>query len=210
VKEKQKRFRMACELRTAQTGDDGKMIIEGRAVVFNSPTKLFTYDGVDYFEIIDAKAFEGCEIKDCCLKYNHSDSALILARMRGGSLSIEVRDDGVYFRAELFDTQFSRDCYALIEQGALQCSFAFIISPDGEEYDRNTHTRTVRHIERLLDISVVTLPAYEDTWVKEARTAFDLDGEQAKLESEKRAKEERRRALIARTIYTTEEEKSHE
>ena len=207
MKNKNKEYRMAAEVRALQEAEGGKMVVEGRAVAFNTSTVLFTdEDGVEYREIIEATAFEGCEIKDCCLKYNHSNNALILARMRGGSLTIEIKPDGVYFRAELFDTSFSRDCYELIRQGALQCSFAFIVAPDGEAYDRATHTRRVQRIERMLDISVVTVPAYDDTWVKEARAVFELESEKARLESEKRAKIERRRALIARTIFTETEE----
>lgn len=196
-----KEFRPVVDMRALPVAEDQKMVIEGRAIVFNTPTRLYSVDGVDYFEKIDRRALDNCEIKDCCLKYNHVNAAPILARMRGGSMTIEVRDDGVYFRAELFNTSFSRDCFELIRQGALQCSFAFIIAPEGAEYDRATHTRTVLAIERLLDISVVTLPAYEDTWVQEARSLFELEREEERLESEKRAADEqRRRALIAKCI----------
>ena len=194
--------RMVVELRAAEQNEDKKMIIEGRAIVFNTPTKLYTYDGVDYYEVIDRSALDKCEIRDCCLKYNHANAVPILARMRGGSLKIEVREDGVYFRAELFNTSFSRDCFELIRQGALQCSFAFIIAPDGAKYNRDTHTRTVCSIERLLDISVVTLPAYEDTWVQEARSFIEQECEKERLDSERAALEARRMALIAKCIIT--------
>ena len=197
-----KDYRPVVEFRAvdSEDGQQKKMLIEGRAVVFNTPTKLYTIDGVDYFEVIGREAFANCDMRDCCLKYNHVNNSPILARIRGGSLNLEIREDGVYFKAELFNTSFSRDCFELIRQGALQCSFAFIIAPDGAEYDRVTHTRTVKSIERLMDIAVVTLPAYEDTWVTEVRSIIDLDREIERLESEKRAENQRRMALIARTI----------
>lgn len=197
-----KDYRPVVEFRAIENeeGQPEKMRIEGRAIVFNSPTKLYTIDGVDYYEVIDREAFANCDMRDCCLKYNHVNSSPILARTRGNSLNLEIREDGVYFNAELFNTSFSRDCFELIRQGALQCSFAFIIAPDGAEYDRATHTRTVKQIDRLMDIAVVTLPAYEDTWVTEARSIIDLDREMERLESEKRAENQRRMALIARTI----------
>ena len=70
-----------------------KMIVEGYAVVFNSPaTHGFT-------EIIDKDAFNGCDMKDVCLKYNHDDSHLILARTRNKSLSLTIDDKGLFIRA---------------------------------------------------------------------------------------------------------------
>lgn len=194
-------YRPAVEFRAIEAADGQQMVIEGRAVVFNSPTKLYTVENIDFYEVIDRGAFENCDMRDCCMKYNHMNSSPILSRTRGGSLHLDVKEDGLYFRSELFNTSFSRDCFELIRQGALQCSFAFIIAPDGAEYNRETHTRTVKKIERLMDIAVVTLPAYEDTWVTEARSIVDLDREIMRLESEKRAEDQRRKALIAKCIF---------
>ena len=33
--------------------------VRGTAVVFNSPTCLYEYDGVKYYEVIDRHAFDG-------------------------------------------------------------------------------------------------------------------------------------------------------
>ena len=66
------------------------MVVEGYAVVFDSPaTHGFT-------EIIDKNAFDGCDMKDVCLKYNHLDSHLILARTRNGSLRTQIDDKGLF------------------------------------------------------------------------------------------------------------------
>ena len=45
----------AFELRAA----DGEMTVEGYAAIFESPAVLYSYDGVDYREVIDRKAFSG-------------------------------------------------------------------------------------------------------------------------------------------------------
>lgn len=151
--------------------DKEKMVIEGKAVSFNSPTALYTDEfGNDYYEVIDPNAFENCICKDCCLRYNHKDNAPVLARTRGGSLTLDFRPDGVYFRAELFDTSFAKDCYELVKADALQCSFAFTIAENGDEYNETTRTRRIKKISHLWDLSIVDVPAYRDTFVKQARS----------------------------------------
>lgn len=157
------------------------MVIRGKAVSFDSPTVLYEVDGLKYYEVISRGAFDGCDMKDACLKYNHDDSTPILARIRGGSLSLNLMDDGLYFDATLFNTSFSRDCYELVRQGALQCSFAFTVTTDGDVYDRNTRTRRINKIGRLYDLSIVSLPAYSDTFVQ-ARSFFEAEAERDRME----------------------------
>lgn len=184
----EKQFRSVATLAAVNTEE--KMTIEGKAVSFDSPTVLYEVEGVKYYEKVDRAAFDDCDMKDTCLKYNHDDSTPILARVRGNSLRLFVRRDGLYFRAELFNTSFSRDCYELVKHGALQCSFAFVIAKDGDKYDTATRTRTITKIAKLYDLAIVTIPAYADTYVKQARAFYDT------------APEKKRRALeLAKAKY---------
>lgn len=195
----EKQLRGIVEFRAAESTEQGKpMVIEGKAISFNSPTLIYTNSrGVNYYEQIDRNALKNTDVSDTCLRYNHTNMVPILARIRGGSLSIDIREDGTYFRAELFNTTAARDCYELVRQGALQCSFGFILpSEGGYIYDADTHTRTITRIDKLIDLSIVDFPAYKDTFVS-ARDLFSLDSERrAMLESMER----RRRELIAKTI----------
>lgn len=52
--------------------ESGKMIIEGRAVVFDEVTVLFKIGDIEYKEVIKRGAFDGADISYCFLKYNHS------------------------------------------------------------------------------------------------------------------------------------------
>lgn len=160
------------ELRDASVQEnDGKMVLEGYAVIFNSPTVLFKSGDTEYKEIIDANAFEECDMSDCCLKYNHG--GMLLARVRGGSLSLSIDEKGLYFRAELFDTQTSKDVYNIVKQGGLdKCSFAFRVRE--EAFDEQTFTRTILKIEKLYDVAVVDIPAYKETSVS-ARSLFEME-----------------------------------
>ena len=176
LKNKKYQFREV-ELRNATVQEqDGKMILEGYAVVFNTPTVLFKVGDTEYKEIIDSKAFNECDMSDCCLKYNHG--GMLLARVRGGSLKLSVDEKGLFFQAELFDTQTSRDVYNIVKQGGLdKCSFAFRVRE--EAFDEQTLTRTILKIEKLYDVAVVDIPAYQETSVS-ARNLFEMEIEDKK------------------------------
>jgi HK97 family phage prohead protease len=167
--------------------EDDKMIVEGYAVVFDTP-------GVQYFtEIIDSNAFNGCDMKDVPLKYNHDDNHLVLARTRNESLQLTIDDKGLKIRAELIDTQSNVDIYKMIKAGLLdKMSFAFTVSE--ETWDYETDTRTVLKIDKLYDVSVVDTPWYDATSIY-ARAMSTLDNGKKDLEKLKEQKELRRKKL---------------
>ena len=163
--------------------ENNEMILEGYAASFDKPTVLYKIDDIEYKEVIERGAFDGMDMRDCCLKYNHSSNVPILARTRGGSLELLVDDQGLFFRAKLFNTQAAKDVYTLVREGALdKCSFAFTIKD--EEYDRTTRTRHIKKIDKLFDVAVVDIPAYDSTSVK-ARDFFELEREKETLERER-------------------------
>ena len=173
---------MSKEIRMSQLENisQDEMVIEGYAATFDQPTVLYEIDGIEYKEVIERGAFDEADFKDCCLKYNHNDSVPILARTRGGSLELFVDDVGLRFKATLFNTQPAKDVYELVKQRALdKCSFAFTIKEDN--YDRNTHTRTIKKFDKIYDVSVVDIPAYDSTSVS-ARSFFELENEKERKE----------------------------
>lgn len=163
---------------------ENEMILEGYAAVFEQPTVLFVdANGNEYKEVISREAFANASTDGCFLKYNHENSALPLARVRGGSLVLEADDYGLHFRAKLFDTSYSRDVYAIVKAGGIdECSFAFTINEDGEEYDTKTRTRRINSVSNLWDCAIVENPAYGGTTVS-ARSFFEAEAEKEMLES---------------------------
>lgn len=162
--------------------EDNAMYIEGYAATFEQPTVLYEYKNKEYKEVIARNAFDNTNMKDVVLRYNHNDTYPILARTRGGSLSLEVDNIGLKVKAKLFDTRSSEDVYNLVKQGALdKMSFAFTVSENGSTYDSKTLTRSITDINRLYDVAIVDVPAYESTSVQ-ARKFFD---EQAEIEDQK-------------------------
>jgi len=153
--EKAIKERRLTELRALE--DNESMIVEGYAVVFENETNLGWCR-----EVIDRNAFNNCNMSDCVMKYNHTDNLLILARSRNNSLQLIVDDKGLKIRAELIDTTQNRDIYKMIQSGLLdKMSFAFTTAK--EEWDYDTDTRRILEIDRLFDVSVVDVPAYDTT-----------------------------------------------
>jgi hypothetical protein len=170
------------EIRKVETDDD-KMHIEGKAVAFDSPE---TYYGET--EVIDRHALDSADMTDVVLRYNHNDTQYTLARTRNHSLNLEIRDDGLYFDADLIPTTTNKDAYLMVKEGLLdKCSFAFTI--DEDKYDNKQHLRTITKIGRLYDVALVDFPFYNDTMV-EARSLDTRD------DFINRVKEEQRKALL--------------
>lgn len=168
----------------ALENDEGKMIIEGYPIMFNSPA---THWGMT--EIIDPSALDNTDMSDVPLKYNHEDSHLLLARTRNGSLKFEKDSIGLKMIAELIDTQSNKDIYKSVKAGLLdKMSFAF--TTEREEYDYETDTRKILSIDRLYDVSVVDVPYYDST------TVFARNLDNSKDYFDKIVKEKERRNLI--------------
>jgi len=137
--------------------DNEEMVVEGYAATFENVTDIGAWK-----EVIDRNAFNNCNMQDCVFKYNHNDSCLILARTRNQSLQLIVDDRGLKIRANLIDTTNNKDIYKMIKARLLdKMSFAFTVAK--QEWDYTTDTRRILEIDRLFDVSVVDVPAYDST-----------------------------------------------
>lgn len=164
------------------------MILEGYACVFDQTTLIGSTD-YGFYERIDKGAFNGADLTDVPLKYNHTDAVPILARTRNGSLTLTVDDHGLKIRAKLLDTQDARDMYKRVQEGLIdKMSFAFTVAEQNFNYDTEPTTRTIIRFEKIWDVSVVDIPAYDGTSVN-ARSLELLDSEiKEALEKAKKAK----------------------
>lgn len=181
------------------SNDEGKNLhIEGYAAVFDDKTLLWEspYSGVKYYEQISRNAIDGnTDMHDVILRYNHSDSALILARTSNSTLRLTTDDKGIKFDADIAPTTAGKDVYQLIKRGDLsKMSFAF--SVDKEDWDTDnvakTQTRTINHIDKVMDVSPVDFPAYDGTSVE----ARDYKAMIAKLESREKESELRAKLIV--------------
>ena len=76
-----------------ETDKEKEMLVRGLPVVFNNSTVLYKIDGVEYKEIIDARALEGADISDVVLNIDHQGKPA--AKTRNQTLKLEIRQDGL-------------------------------------------------------------------------------------------------------------------
>lgn len=185
--------------REANTGenDDPYYHIEGTPIVFDRETVLWpdsmTGLGYDIKEKMASTCMDGADISDVVLNVNHGDGNHGVARTRNKTLEFQIMEDGVHMSASLRKdnprcAQFYKDvCDGLLDR----MSFAFTISE--ESYDKETHTYTVRKINKVYDVSAVEFPAYDETSISATRSK-DLEKFREELES-RRALAERKEEL---------------
>ena len=143
--------------------NEGKMILEGYAIVFEQET-LIGDEERGFKEVISRTALTEALMKDVPLKYNHMDSFLILARTKNRSLVLEVDNIGLKVHAELIDTHSNEDVYKMVRSGLLdKMSFAFTVKKQSWDRSGKIPVRRIESIDRLYDVSVVDLPAYDGT-----------------------------------------------
>lgn len=152
-------MRFQCELRAEMRGRNR---LEGHAAVFGQLADLGSH-----YEQVGATAFDAVlkdPQDDPRALFNH-DPSMILGRKRAGTLRYSVDSEGLPFEVDLPETSYANDLRVSMERGDVdQCSFAFLPdlstwhkAPDGKSLERQDSIR------RLLDLSVVTYPAYGGT-----------------------------------------------
>jgi HK97 family phage prohead protease len=150
----------------ARQAEDGTMRMAGYAAVFNEASLP-----LPFIEKIAPGAFTKTlqETPDVRLLTNHE--GLPMARTKNGTMRLYEDETGLYFEAELANTQEARDLYTLVERGDVdQMSFAFRVIRQNWSKDRTERTLTEVSLADG-DVSIVTYPAYPATSV-EAREAL--------------------------------------
>lgn len=119
-------------------------------------------------EKIARSAFEGCNLQDVIMCFNHNVDD-ILARTTSGTLTLSVDDVGLRFSFDAPNTTRGNDMLELVRRGDVdKCSFKFIVEKDEWRYadDKNQldyDERTILKFALLKDVALVVFPAYKDT-----------------------------------------------
>lgn len=146
------------EIRSA---DEQTRTVAGVAAVFNREQPMGWYT-----ESIDEHAFDETDMSDTILNFNHNDD-IVLAGVKNGSLQLEVREDGLHVtEARIVGTTQGNDVLTLVREGLIdKMSFAFTVDEDEWETRDGRDFRKITKIGRLFDCSLVTFPAYPQTYV---------------------------------------------
>src|SRR5690554_3291757 len=173
-----------------------KMILEGYAIIYNEETLIGTEDH-GFIESIRPDAITEDAIRDVPMKYNHMDSFLIIARTKNQSLQLTSDEKGLKVRAELLDTQHNKDIYKMVKSGLLESmSFAFTVKDQEWDHEGDIPRRYIKEIDRLYDVSIVDIPAYDSTSIY----ARSLESMELELKAMELAKREKREALVRKRI----------
>lgn len=177
--------------------EDNKMILEGYAIVFDQET-LIGNEEKGFLEVISKDALKDTYMKDVPLKYNHMDNFLILARTKNKSLTLEVDEKGLKVHAELIDTESNKDVYKMVKAGLLdKMSFAFTVKSNKWDRSGDVPKRIIESIDRLYDVSVVDVPAYEQTSIY----ARSLDLVETEPKAMEVAEQEEKANVIRKRIH---------
>lgn len=153
-----------CELRSENEGRR----ISGKAISFDTES-----NDIGFIEILHRGCIsqELIDSSNIVFLYNHDYNQVIARANKGkGTLNIDLRDDGVYFDLEVPNTTMGNDLLENIRLGNItQCSFGFrYANEEGAYKDEkigDVWYRNVYKIGELFDLSAVTYPAYDDTYV---------------------------------------------
>lgn len=178
----------------AQKDEDHGTFLEGTPIVYEQWTDLGWYD-----ERIADGALADTDLKDVRFLVNHNTDMIPLARSRNNNenstMQMSVEDGvGMHIRVNL-DTENNAEAkalYSAVQRGDISgMSFMFCVNGDSwEDIDSEHPKRTITAIRKVMEVSAVTFPAYEQTSISARGLDSALDNAKSSLEqvrAEKRA-----------------------
>ena len=159
--------------------EEKEMIVEGYFAVFGSIYNMT--DGLQ--ETVDPHAFDETIEDDIRCLTNHK-SELVLGRTKAGTLELSIDDVGLFGRVTINpNDRQAVDLYERVKRGDVdQCSFGFDILDEEYDYRQDGSALVTLKKVKLYEVSVVTFPAYEDTYVAARQKDFDAYDKQRKAD----------------------------
>ena len=174
------------EIESRLTKKNGQDVVVGHAAVFNSLSE----DLGGFREKIMPGAFDDVLKNDVRAYFNH-DPNFLLGRTSAGTLRLSVDEKGLRYELDVPNTTAGRDLKENLRLGNItQSSFAFTIGKDGDSWERNedgADIRIINKVNRLYDVSPVSLPAYPSANdLALAQRSNFLDKEKTRKEDEQK------------------------
>lgn len=179
--------------------DENSRRIEGQAIIYDS----FSRDLGGFIEKINKGAVTEDLIasSDVIMNINHDNDQMLARCVNGeGTLSLELREDGLWFSFDAPTTARGDEILYNIKKGNyFECSFACLLDKgDIIRYRQgDTYIQEINRISALLDCAIVTHAAYPATSVsarseEEVTAEFeDIKREVDEKEAAERAEQER-------------------
>lgn len=186
-------------LAVAPSDDEEKLIVDGYASVFGNPYTLYEDSELVIQEQVDSKAFEGADLSDVIFQYNHEGR--VFARTSNNTLSVFPDEKGLAIQADLGGTDIGRQLYQEIKgKYTTQMSYGYTVkdaSWEDRKLDdgRTLELRTITAINKVYDVSAVSIPANDATSIS-VRNLSDGVIEEIKAERLKALELERRKLQL--------------
>lgn len=186
--------------------NDEKKRVNGYATTFDEPYTLYDDGEYEVREVIDASAFDNCDMSDVILQYNHEGR--VFARQSNGTLNLTVdKPNGLLIDADLGGTELGRQVYEEIRGGYTdKMSMGFKVDRSADVWTRENidgkviEERRINSIIKLYDVSAVSIPANPGTSIEARSIDALVNGVIDELRAERLKAEEldleRRRAEI--------------
>ncbi len=143
--------------------------VAGYATTFNDRYEMYKIDGISYYEQIDNRALDNANMSNIIMLYDHEGR--VLARQSNNTLIVEQHADGLFVCADLSKSDYARSLYEDVKNGLIN-SMSWSFSVNEWSWDRNTRTDTVKQIDTVYDVALVSIPANENTSVNARKKAI--------------------------------------
>lgn len=172
MKSREVRSFTAAQPFNVRTLANGQKQVSGYAIVFNSPSE----DLGGFTEVCSPKMLTRTllENPDVLMLRDHKQE-LLLGRTSAGTLSLRTDSKGLAFTVTLPQTTIGEDTYENVKLRNLTgCSFGFAVVNDAWAADANGNVvRTLLDIT-LLETSLTSFPAYQETSVTARSRATEM------------------------------------
>lgn len=167
---------------------DSAYYVEGYAALYD-PYVFYEDEDGPIYEQFERGCFNGTDMSDIILQLNHQGT--VYARLSNGSLIVEPDEKGLFVAADLSRTSGARERYEEISAGMItKMSWGFLMGDC--EYIPETRTLLHHSVKKIFDVSVVSIPANDNTSINARSFADGLISARARREAEL---EDRRRRL---------------
>ena len=152
---------------TEEEQSEEQKIVRGYASTFNQPYTLWEDDEFVVQEQVDAKAFDNSDMEDVIFQYNHEGR--VFARVSNGTLKVGTDETGLSIEADLGGTDIGQQLFQEIRGGyTTKMSYGYTVN--GSEWEerkledgRTLELRTITRINKVYDVSAVSIPANDAT-----------------------------------------------
>lgn len=173
-------------IRSEEGAAEAQKTVRGYASTFENEYVLYSDNEYEIREVMDSHCFDDCDLSDVIMQYNHEGR--VFARVSNGTLRVAPDTEGLAIEANLGGTELGAQVYEEIAGGytdkmsvGMKIDRSRDVWTSEERAGKLVETRRVMKVDRLYDVSAVSIPANDATSIS-VRTLVDGEIERLKAE----------------------------